>query len=233
MESLDIARDLYSATAKEVDGGRLTVLTGELKEVANALENPGSIPRALRGNVRGEVRELFERHDEEASASLLDDTAVHLRKGAEHLEQAMGKVNPHMHDLPDGVAGQAHLGEQGTETVDPLATLNVQGQASLIDVEMARAVAEHERFHVGQREPDAEVNGMNVTAYEFIEAGAIAAQLKVAPQSLSKLSQGYQILYRKVLGLLPDSQRVMELSKEGKLRQFAKEAGSVEHALAA
>ncbi len=221
MESLRIARDLYGATAEEVDGGRLSAFTGELKEVAAALENPKVLPQVLKG------------HTDEISMPALEDAATHLREGAGHLEQTMGQVNPQMEDLPDGVAGQAYLGQQGTETVDPFAPLNTQGQGNLIDVEMAKGVAEHEKFHVGQKEPDAEVAGVNVTAHEFIEAGAIAAQLKVAPQSFNKLSLKYQSLYRKVLSLMSDSERVMELSRAGKLQQFAKEVGSTKYALAA
>lgn len=231
MGHLTFARGIYRATAEASNGERLAVFTGELQRAADALEQPDEKEvGTLAEGARSEAREVLVQG--ESSHETTSEAALHLRGAAESLKQAMGEVNPRMEVLPENKAGQASLGQDGSEVVDPLTPL-IEGGGQLIDSEWARAVATHEEFHAEQKQPDVEVAGNSVTAHEFLEAGAIAAQLKVAPQSFNRLSTEYQALYRKVLGLLPDREKVMELSREGKLKQFEKEVGSARDALAA
>ena len=115
------------------------------------------------------------------------------------------------------------MGATGSDSFD---ARSLEGEEGVVDVEMAKGLAAHEQFHTEQSEPDAEEvtlgTGEKIMAHDFIEAGAIAAQEKVAPGSIRKLSLGYQALYAKVCRF-GSKNRVEELSRKGELRRFASE----------
>jgi hypothetical protein len=152
------------------------------------------------------------------------ETADHLKQAAEDIRASVGKSGAIHEELPEGVAGQAMLGREGSATFD---ARSLEGEGKVVDRDMSEGVAAHEDFHTKQRAPDAAevtlTDGTTITDHEFIEAGAIAAQERQSARSVDRLSAEYKAIREKVGALLsPDW--LVALSREGKLRQFAAEA---------
>ena len=226
MDALDAARRFYEDEAQRFEGRRILALAEALEQRAVEVHL-----RSLQGDRREATHVVLER-EEIARAAYEDQYACHLACAADTLQQAFRGSNPAIADLGPGIAGQAYLGVAGSESIDPYA-IQGDGTSSFIDTEMAKGVAAHEKFHTEQQAPNAlsiTVGATEVTADEFIEAGAIVAQAKAAPGSVEKLSTEYQGLYGKVLQLLPDSHRVQELSRTGDLEAFGEEAGKYRNA---
>lgn len=226
VDTLDAARQFYEDEARRLEGRRVLVLAEALEQRAVEVRLQG-----LRSG-RHEATHVVLEQEEVAWAAYGDQYACHLARAADELRQAFQESNPAIADLGPGIVGQAHLGVAESESIDPHA-IQGEGASSFIDTEMAKGVAAHETFHTEQQAPDVpsiEVGGTEVTADEFIEAGAIAAQAKTAPGSVAKLSAEYQELYGKVLTLLPDRDRVQELSRVGDFGAFGEEAGEYRNA---
>jgi|GEM_PF-3321195 len=220
LQPIDQARNILREEAEKREGMRVGELAQRLKD--HVMERRARIAETVEdGGPQGEMV-LQE-----------NEIAGHLEQGARDIEKTLGDVDPRIEKLPQGVAGQAYLGEAGSERVSLTAIEG--GEETLIDRDLAAGVAAHERFHTEQAPPDlpqVEVNGITITALEFIEFGAIAQQEAVNPQSVQKISAEYKGLYAKVLQVAPSKERAKELSKRGALEQFAREA-ETQFALAA
>ena len=246
MEPLALAKNLYRREAGETVGVSATELARRLDDRSRALREmqretadriggilePGKREAGEKGaaashEVLGAIRDaLAEQPGEMESLQdvSMDATADHLEQAADDIRGSVGKSGAIHKELPEGVAGQAMLGREGTATFD---AESLVGGERVVDRDMAEGVAAHEQFHTEQEAPDAaEVtlkDGTRITDHEFIEAGAIAAQEEVNPQSVERLSDDYKAIRGKVGSLLsPD--RLVELSRRGKMRQFAAEA---------
>ncbi len=106
--------------------------------------------------------------------------------------------------------------------------------ANAVSIDAAAQAIEYERFQAkvfdaspipndefaNHIESTSQTSDDVVDAHEFIEAGAIAAQIDAAPQSFDGLSSEYKTLYSKVTGML-DHNQVRDFSKEGDMVGFA------------
>jgi hypothetical protein len=153
-----------------------------------------------------------------------EDIAAHLDEAGRDIRDTVGKTGARSAKLGANIAGQAQLSASGSDTFDAEA---LEGVRTVVDKEWAEGVAAHEEFHTQQKAPDAAnvtlEDGQTVTAHEFIEAGAIAAQEKVAPVSVQRLSTEYKAIRQKFARILP-SDRLLERSKQGRLKDLAQES---------
>jgi hypothetical protein len=228
MTALDAAKGIYREEAKRLEGQRADALAEALKRQAQTIRTMQGettaevhetlvVPQAER-EMTGETREEMRKVMQEGNAT---QVAKHLEQAGKDVEETMGKTNAKNESLGEGIAGQAQLNAAGTQTFDAQA---LEGEGTVVDGEWAKGVAEHEQFHTEQKEPDADqvilANGDVLTAHDFIEAGAIAAQEKAASGSVNRLSDDYKQIRTRFAALLPSDQ-LLELSREGKLREAA------------
>lgn len=224
MATLDTAKGIYETEAQRFEGRRAGELADALKERAERLkEMREETADGARTVIVGDAAQ----HAVAASKDFPDvlpaeaeDVAALLDEAGRDIGETVGKTNARNEKLGEGIAGQAQLSSSGSDTFDAGA---LEGEGKVVDKEWAAGVAAHEQFHTQQHEPDTEnvtlANGQEITAHEFIEAGAIAAQEKAAPRSVQRLSAEYQAIRRKLASVLPPDQ-LLERSKKGALKDL-------------
>jgi hypothetical protein len=242
MTSLELAKGVYQRTAEENEGQTARTLARELQDQAREIrvlqeQTAANVERTMdtpSPEVTKDTQEISEetrdaitdviRQDPSAADEDMEEVADHLEEAGKDLEEAFAETNATNENLGEGVAGQAMLNQKGSETFD---ATKMEGEEAVVDADMAEGVAKHEAFHAEQKAADTQsvvlANGQKVTALEFEEAGAMEAQ---GGKGTEQLSTEYKEIRRKFEGLLPPA-KLKELSKEGKLKEYAMQTYAV------
>lgn len=248
------AKEHEGHTAQEL-GDALERRAEEIRSVqqaTNARMEAALSPQAIDVSPTEDMSEGTQRALEEALGKPVEvgmdvgearEVADRVERAGSDLREAFKGTNAKSEDLPEGVAGQAFLSQAGTASFDAIA---MEGTGEVVDVEMAKGTDAHELFHTLQAAPDvdsvvipsssevvsAEISpeyvssADTITAHEFIEAGAIAAQEEEAPASVERLSDDYLAIRAKVARVL-SRQDLLRLSREGKLSKVPQYAQAV------
>ena len=238
MAALDTARHLYRHTAREHEGRTAqelgTALTQRAQEIRSMQEETNTrmeaalSPQPIDVSPTEGMSERTWKALEDAlgkpveagmDAGEIREVADQVERAGKDLGEAFKDTNARQEDLPEGIAGTAFLSQAGTASFDAVA---MEGAGEVVDVEMAKGTDAHEFFHTQQAAPDVDevrvTSADTITAHEFIEAGAIAAQEEAAPASVERLSDDYKAIRAKVARVL-SRQDLLRLSREGKLSE--------------
>jgi hypothetical protein len=224
------AEELRQMSAETHDQitGVLATPNREQADVRDELEG-------MQGETARQIEETLAQAEPAQKAELLSQAADELEDGAKTLRDSFGDGKPPENaELADGVAGQAMLNRPGSQQFD---ARKVMGQDAVVDKDAAVGLVAHEDEHTRQKVANAAAIDLRtgqqvqvaedfvrddhiVTATELYEAGAMAAQAKVAPKSIDGLHPSYIATRRKLSKLLPD-QQITELARAGDLTGLA------------
>ena len=235
---------IYHDTVRRLDGKRSTDVADELEKQAGALNalsdepDPQETVKETVGELSVEARKNLVKTVKETGKHGMSGHDV--AKVSDELTRAasvMKKYDIKVSKKEGNTAADAQLSVKGSAEFD----LSKQtGQNGLPDAKELESVYVHEvgrdetEGHEHQKEPDAaqvQVGNEKVAEQAFVEVGVIIGQEKAVPGSVAGLSRQYQTeFYQRMLTLMPDQDRLQELSMKGQFRQFAAEANARMHA---
>jgi hypothetical protein len=215
MASIDTARGIYEDAASTPQ--RADQFARGLEERAKAVrEQLGQQKAAISSGVRSDIQDALTEDDLDRQD--VEDVAKHLEEAANGVRSSV-KSTTIMEDLPDGVAGQAHLGTDSVQ-IDPNAIQSAD-QDRIIDRSIAEDVQLHEDEHT-QQSPDANADGINVNGKSFDlreirEAAAISIQERTDFLSAE---------YKRITQELPMDAGDRELVRDGDIIELARKKGA-------
>lgn len=208
-----LAQEIFMRTLDEASTGR---------EAAEQARERAEELRETQEAFRAQVGWAMETKDVPPNFEMqvdLETEAEALEEAADTVGEVVGSTK--VDDLEANVAGQAKLGQEGSEVIDVRAAMK-EGDVFTIDAQMLQDTVDHEYEHTLQAKTwDATAVDIGeekpLTEREITETGAMSVQ-----DNIDWVSDEYKGIFKRVTGLV-SAERAKEVARTGNLEELGRE----------